>query len=209
MEMTPESLVIPTVFVVDDDAGMRAALRRLIAAAGLAVETYASAAELLEQCDLTRPGILLLDVMMPGMTGLELQESLLARGITSPVIFLTGSHSIPIAVAAIQRGAVDFVEKPFDNADLLARLQRALQIVADKHVAQVNRAEFERRLALLTPREREVMDHVVTGKTSKEIARALGASHRTIEIHRTRVMAKMEAASLADLVRMTMAQAPR
>jgi len=205
--MTTESRTIHTVFVVDDDVGMRAALRRLIVAAGLAVETYASATELLAELDLTRPGIFLLDVMMPGMTGLELQEALLARGITSPVIFLTGSNSIPIAVAAMQHGAVDFVEKPFDNADLLVRLQRALQVAVDKRVAQVNRAEFERRLLLLTPREHEVMDHVVTGKTSKEIARALGASHRTIEIHRTRVMAKMEAESLADLVRMTMAQA--
>jgi two-component system response regulator FixJ len=209
MEMTPKSLSMPTVFVVDDDAGMRAALRRLIAGAGLAVETYASATELLAQCDLTRPGVLLLDVMMPGMNGLELQETLLSRGVASPVIFLTGSNSVPIAVAAMQHGAIDFVEKPFENADLLARLQRALQMVADTHVAQVNRNEFERRVALLTPREREVMDHVVTGQTSKEIARALGASHRTIEIHRTRVMAKMEAESLADLVRMTMAQTPR
>jgi len=198
-----------TIFVVDDDAGMRSALRRMFAAAGLAVETYASAAELLAGCDLARHGVLLLDVMMPGMTGLELQEVLLARGVAVPVIFLTGTNSVPIAVAAMRRGAIDFVEKPFENSDLLERVQRALRRDTDLRAAQIDRGEYDRRLALLTPREREVMDHVIAGETNKVVARALGASHRTVEIHRTRVMQKMQAGSLADLVRMAVAHAKR
>jgi RNA polymerase sigma factor (sigma-70 family) len=204
--MCPSGNEFPgTVFVVDDDAGMRAALRRLFVSSGVPVEVYASAADLLGRCDLARPGVLILDVMMPGMSGLDLHRELLARGVTIPVMFLTASHSVPMAVAAIQSGAVDFLEKPFENADLLARAARAMQVAARQRAAQVDRHEFDERLSQLTPREREVMKHVVAGETNKAIARALGASHRTIDIHRSRVMEKMQAASLADLVRMTVA----
>jgi two-component system, LuxR family, response regulator FixJ len=203
--MTDRSDASPTIFVVDDDAGMRAALQRLFRAAGLQVETYPSAQELLDTCDLARPGLLLLDVMMPAMTGLELQAVLLERRVDLPIVFLTASHSVPMAVDAMRRGAADFLEKPFENATLVERVRQALQRVAGKPAARVSRVEYERRRGSLTPREREVMEHVVAGGANKVIARALGASHRTVEIHRTRVMEKMQAESLADLVGMALA----
>jgi two-component system, LuxR family, response regulator FixJ len=193
----------PRVFIVDDDDAMRAALHRLFKSSGFEVEAFASAQALLDHPDLSRSGVLLLDVLMPGMTGLELQEALVRRGPTPPVVFLTASHSVPMAVTAMQRGAVDFVEKPFENDDLVARVRRAL-LHAPRREDQARRAEYERRRAALTPREREVMDLVVTGKTNKEIARVLDVSPRTVEVHRFRVMDKMEAASLAALVAMAL-----
>jgi two-component system, LuxR family, response regulator FixJ len=202
--MTNRTDTSPTIFVVDDDPGMRAALQRLFRGSGLDVETYASAQELLDTCDLARPGLLLLDVMMPAMTGLELQAVLLERGVDVPIVFLTGSHSVPMAVDAMRRGAVDFLEKPFENDTLIERVRQALQRDADKPASRVSRIEYEHRRGLLTAREREVMQHVVAGEANKVIARALGASHRTIEIHRMRVMDKMQAKSLADLVGMAL-----
>jgi len=203
--MTSPSTTAPTVFVVDDDAGMRAALGRLFRAAGLRSETYASAQALLDTCDLTRHGLLLLDVMMPGMTGLELQAILVERRVNLPVIFLTGANSIPAAVDAMRHGAVDFLEKPFENATLVKRVRQAIQSTTDYRVARKNRFQYELSWELLTPREREVMEQVVAGKTNKEIGGTLGVSHRTVEIHRTRVMEKMQAKSLADLVGMALA----
>jgi two-component system response regulator FixJ len=203
--MTKQTNISPTIFIVDDDDGMRAALQRLFRAAGLDVEAYSSAQALLERCDLGRPGLLLLDVMMPAMTGLELQAVLVEKGVDVPIVFLTGSHSVPMAVDAMRRGAVDFLEKPFENAVLVERVRHALQRAAAKPAPRVSLSEYKSRHSLLTPREREVMEHVVTGETNKVIARALGASYRTIEIHRTRVMAKMQAESLAGLVGMALA----
>jgi two-component system response regulator FixJ len=145
---------------------------------------------------------LLLDVMMPGMNGLELQRALRERGVEFPVIFLTGSGDIPMAVEAMHDGAVDFLEKPFDNAQLAERVRRAFVGGPRRGPQTTTTREFARRKATLTPREREVMDQVITGKTNKVIARVLGASYRTIDIHRARVMSKMEADTLADLVRM-------
>ena len=194
----------PTVLVVDDDNLMRAALRRVFVAANIPVETFSSGDELLTGGDLRPPAVLLLDVMMPGMTGIELQGKLRQRGVELPVIFLTGFADIPMAVAAMRDGAVDFLEKPFDNAELVARVRKALARYTDPagQPARPSRADYERRLATLTPREREVTDLMIAGKTSKEIARELGGSFRTIEIHRARIMRKMSAANLADLVRM-------
>ena len=194
----------PRVFIVDDDDAMRAALHRLFKSSGFEVEAFASGQALLAQGDLPHSGVLLLDVLMPGMTGLELQEALLRRGPTPPIVFLTAAHSVPMAVTAMQRGAVDFVEKPFENDDLVARVRRALQH-APRREDPARRAEYERKRATLTPREREVMDLVVTGKTNKEIARVLDVSPRTVEVHRFRVMDKMEADSLAALVGMALA----
>ena len=193
----------PVIFVVDDDAGMRSALHRLFRSAAFDVETFASAQELLDRGELTRAGVLVLDVMMPGMTGLELQALLIERKVDTPIVFLTGAQSVPMAVTAMRRGAVDFLEKPFENDDLVKRVRQALRHVptSDDRALHV---EYDRRSALLTPREREVMDHVVAGKTSKEIGRALGVSPRTVEIHRMRVMEKMQAGSLAELVRMAL-----
>ncbi len=205
---------LPTVLVVDDDDFMRTLLRRVLTDAGIAVETFASAAELLAapalllptlSPALQGPAVLLLDVMMPGMSGLELQSVLRQRGIALPVVFLTGSSDVPMAVDAMRNGAVDFLEKPFDSAVLVERIQRALAggSAAPTPLAPHPNPGHALRLATLTPREREVFDSMITGKTSKMIARDLGGSFRTIEIHRTRVMSKMAAASLADLVRMT------
>jgi two-component system, LuxR family, response regulator FixJ len=190
------------VFVVDDDELMRSALRRLLQSAGLPAQIYASGAEFLSQASLDRPGCVVLDVGMPGMNGLEVQNQLRQRRPDLPVIFLTGSSDIPIAVAAMRDGAQDFIEKPFENADLLARIR--LAIAHDTHLrhGHVEREEVLRRFKSLTARERGVMELVVAGSTNKEIARSLGASHRTIEIHRRRVMEKMAAPTLADLVRM-------
>jgi len=202
--MRDKSDKVPMVFVVDDDDFMRAALKQVFLAARIDVETFASARELLEGCDFKAPGVLLLDVMMPGMTGIELQAALRDRGVRLPVIFLTGSGDIPMAVAAMRNGAVDFLEKPFENRNLVERVRQALDRAAQARPAARVRGDYERRLATLTPREREVMDLMITGMTSKVIARELGGSFRTVEIHRSRVMAKMGSATLADLVRMTL-----
>jgi FixJ family two-component response regulator len=196
----------PSVIVVDDDAPMRAALKRVFAAARFRVETYESGREMLDTCDFGRHAVLLLDVMMPGMTGLELQRALRARGVNLPVIFLTGTGDIPMAVEAMHDGAVDFLEKPFDNAQLVDRVRRAFMLPI-AHAAPVD-PDYPRRKATLTPRELEVMEEVITGKTNKVVARDLGASFRTIEIHRARVMSKMGASTLADLVRMVLASEP-
>ncbi|HVO87773.1 MAG TPA: response regulator, partial [Casimicrobiaceae bacterium] len=172
-------------------------------------ETYASAPELLDGADLTRTAVLLLDVQMPAMNGLELQEALNRRNIKLPVVFLSGTAGVPTAVSAMRAGAYDFIEKPFDNADLVARVRCALAqgIAAQQRDAEVK--EIMERIETLTPREREVLDVIVTGKTSKEAARVLGTSHRTVEIHRAHVVQKMRADSLADLVRMHMTVSAR
>ncbi|MDR3387056.1 MAG: response regulator [Rudaea sp.] len=192
----------PVVLVVDDDDLMRSALRRLLLAAGIATEVYASGNEFFAQAQLDRPGCLILDVRMPGMSGLEVQACLRQRDVELPVIFLTGSSDIPIAVAAMREGATDFIEKPFDNDDLLARVRQAIDRHSHRRREHDERHDVLRRLATLTARERSVLDLVVAGKTNKEIARDLGASYRTIEIHRSHMMEKMAAPTLADLVRM-------
>jgi FixJ family two-component response regulator len=191
----------PTVFVVDDDALMRAALKRAFLAAGVNVETFASGPDLLDHGDFGRHAVLLLDVLMPGMNGLELQRALHARGVNLPVIFLTGSGDVPMAVEAMRNGAVDFLEKPFDNMHLVERVRSAFARLQSPKPATGVAAEYGRRKEALTPRECEVLEEMITGKTNKVIARDLGASHRTIEIHRARVMHKMQAKTLADLVR--------
>jgi FixJ family two-component response regulator len=193
----------PVIFVVDDDEGMRSALHRLFKSAAFVVETFVSAHDLLARGDLDRADVLVLDVMMPGMTGLELQALLIERNVDTPIVFLTGAQSVPMAVTAMRRGAVDFLEKPFENDDLVKRVRQALRPAHTKDDRALH-VEYDRRTKLLTPREREVMDHVVAGRTSKEIGRALNVSPRTIEIHRTRIMDKMQAGSLAELVSMVL-----
>jgi FixJ family two-component response regulator len=190
------------VFVVDDDAGIRSALRRLLKLHGFAYELYASGSEFLDRADLQRTGCLLLDLRMPGMDGLQVQTRLNQRGIPLPVIFLTGTADVPMAVAAMRQGAADFIEKPFDNQLLLARVRETLRQAHTRIRHHADRDAVRSRCNSLTPRERQVLDLVTVGKTAKEIARALGASHRTIEIHRGHLMEKMGAATLADLVRM-------
>ncbi len=192
----------PAVFVVDDDAAVRRFLAGLIESVELCVEAYASAQDFLEAYEPGRPGCLVLDVRMPGMSGLELQRELTDRAIDLPVIVLTGHGNVQVAVHAMKAGAVDFIEKPFDNELLLDRIQKAVAGNVRAASERVKRNEIAIRLQQLTPRERQVLDLVISGETNKGVARHLDISERTVEIHRANVMRKMRATSLADLVRL-------
>jgi FixJ family two-component response regulator len=192
----------PIVMVVDDDSGVRNAMRALLKSVGLTAMLYASAQEFLAAYDPNQPGCLLLDIRMPGMSGMELQQELNLRGAVIPVIFMSGHADIPMAVEAMQHGAFDFLQKPFRDQDLLDRIQRAIAKDAERRVALGERARIKTHLESLTDREREVLDLLTLGKQNKVIAQQLGVSPRTIEIHRARVMEKMDAQSVAELVRM-------
>jgi FixJ family two-component response regulator len=192
----------PTVFVVDDDEAVRTSLRLLLKSVGLQVETFASAQEFLDQFDPDRAGCLVLDIRMPGMSGLELQQQLNERHSIMPIVFITGHGDVPMAVEAMQAGAVDFIQKPFRDQDLIDRINRALEKDKAMRGSLRERDEIRRRMSQLTPREREVLELVTQGKANKVIAGDLNVSQRTVEIHRARVMEKMGAASLAHLVRM-------
>ncbi|MCU7921854.1 MAG: response regulator transcription factor [Candidatus Thiodiazotropha sp. (ex Dulcina madagascariensis)] len=192
----------PTVFVVDDDQAMRNSLKWLIESVSMEVETFESADAFIGSYYPGRSGCLLLDVRMPGMSGLELQEYLQANQIAIPVIIITGHGDVPMAVRAMKAGAVDFIEKPFNDELLLESIRHAMALDVKQRDMQSQRAEIATRLARLTPREHEVMVMVTNGKANKEIATGLGVSSKTVEAHRARVMEKMEAGSLADLVRM-------
>jgi len=195
---------IPTVLVVDDDEGVRNSLRFLLKSVGLNTRALASAGEFLEEYKHNQPGCLVLDVRMPGMSGIELQQQLNLRGATLPVIFITGHGDIPMAVEAMQQGAFDFLQKPFRDQDLIDRIQRALERDARNRTALAQHARIRERLESLTPREREVLTLMTRGKPNKVMAAELGVSQRTVEIHRARVMEKTGADSLAHLVRMVM-----
>jgi FixJ family two-component response regulator len=195
---------VPTVLVIDDDEAVRSALRLLFRSIGLPVQVFASAQEFLPQYSLDQPGCLVVDVRMPGLSGLELQHELNLRGATIPVIFITGHGDIAMAVEAMQHGAFDFLAKPFRDQDLIDRVQRAMQQDAAHRLEFGNCARIRERLESLTPREREVLTLVTSGKANKVMAAELGVSQRTIEIHRARVMEKMQANSLAQLVRMSL-----
>jgi two-component system, LuxR family, response regulator FixJ len=190
-----------TVFVVDDDRAMRQSLQWLIESVGLAVETFSSARAFLESYDPRRPGCLVLDIRMPEMSGLELQDKLGAGGETLPIIIITGHGDVSTAVRALKAGAVDFVEKPFNGQALLDRINRALDLDRERYRTRTERIDTETRLSLLTPREREVLDLVVAGQANKAIARQLQISMKTVETHRAKVMEKMGADSLPSLVR--------
>ena len=191
-----------TVFVVDDDEAVRASLKLLLKTLGLPAQTYASAQEFLATFDARRSGCLVLDIRMPGMSGLELQGELNTRGAILPIIFITGHGDVPMAVEAMQRGAMDFLQKPFRDQDLLDRITEALAKDRAGRELLGNRERIRARFASLTPREREVMALVTQGKANKVIAADLDLSQRTVEIHRAHVMEKMGANSLAHLVRM-------
>jgi FixJ family two-component response regulator len=194
----------PTVFVIDDDDAVRSSLKLLFKSIGLPVQVFASAQDFLPGYVLDQAGCLVVDVRMPGMSGLQLQQELNLRGAMIPVIFITGHGDISMAVEAMQHGAFDFLPKPFADQDLIDRVQRALKKDAlnRNEIGQAER--IRERLQSLTPREREVLDLVTGGKPNKVMAADLGVSQRTIEIHRARVMEKMQANSLAQLVRMTL-----
>jgi len=189
----------PTVFIVDDDAAMREALQQLLEGAGLQVETYADGRSFLAACD-DRPGCVVLDMAMPGMNGYAVQAALCERGLLIPVIFLTGHPSISQAVRTVRAGAVDFLEKPVAGAQLLERVHDALTLDTQRRLDQQRFADVEQRLSLLSEREAEVLKLLVAGQKSKELARSLGISPRTVESHRAHIMYKMGATNLAELV---------
>ena len=202
--MASQSEQKPTVFIVDDDPAIRFAMQALMDSVNLEHEIFESGDEFLSKITEQRPGCLVLDIRMPGLGGLELQEELIKRGNTLPIIFITGHGDVPMAVDAMQKGAVDFIQKPFRDQELLDRVREALATDEERREEQQLHAEVNERLSRLTNREREVFDLVVTGKPNKVIAYELGVSQRTVEIHRARVMEKMQARSLADLVKMHM-----
>jgi RNA polymerase sigma factor (sigma-70 family) len=189
-----------TVFVVDDDASIRRALTRLIQSVGLAAEAYPGAQEFLDAYDADRPGCLVLDIRMPRLGGLDVQEILANRGIELPIIFITGHGDVPMSVQAMKAGAVDFIQKPFRDEDLLDAVRRAVARDAELRAARAQYLDVTRRVERLTPREREVFALVAAGKMNKEIAAQLGASEKTIKVHRARVMDKLRVESVAELV---------
>ena len=193
-----------TVHVVDDDDAVRSSLRLLLKSVGLPTVAHASAQEFLATWDGDQPGCLVLDVRMPGMSGIELQAELNQRGAIIPVILISGHGDIPMAVEAIQHGAFDFLQKPFRDQDLIDRVQRALASDAEHRQLLQQRETLKQRFESLTPREQEVLELVTQGKANKVMAGDLGVSQRTVEIHRARVMEKMGAQSLAQLVRMVL-----
>lgn len=194
-----------TVFVVDDDTAVRELLRISLKLAGYNVEAFKSAAAFLAGDVAACRGCLITDIRMPDMDGLELQEELVRRKSPLPVIIITGHGDIPLTVRAMRAGAVDFLEKPFAREAMLVSVGRALELHRQAAETAVTARQVLDRIALLTPREREVFDLVVAGKQSKVIAHELGAATRTIEVHRGRVMNKLKAQSLQDLVRMAIA----
>ena len=191
-----------TVFVVDDDAAMRDSLRWLVESIDLPVRTFKNAAAFLDEYSPDQPGCLVVDVRMPGMSGLELQEQLIAREISLPVIVISGHADVPMAVRAMKGGAVDFLQKPFDDQVLIERINNA--IGRDRRARQngLRQTDLAALFDRLTPREREVMELVVSGKANKQIAAILDRSEKTVEHHRAHVMRKMEAGSLAELVKL-------
>ncbi len=195
----------PTIYVVDDDAGVRNSLRWLIESAGFRAATYAAAKEFLKGYDWEVPGCLILDVRLSGQSGLDLQKQLIAKGIEIPVIMVTGHGDVPTAVRAMHGGALDFIEKPFNDQLLLDRVREAVALDIRNRAERAKRADIAARLALLTPREREVLERVVDGRANKQIAEELGISTKTVEAHRAHFMEKMRAESLAELVQLVKA----
>jgi RNA polymerase sigma factor (sigma-70 family) len=183
----------PIVHIVDDDPGFRDSLRSLLESDNLAVATYADPADFLERYLPDQPGCLLIDVRMPGLSGLQLQDELLRRGIRVPTIFITAHGDVAMAVAAVRKGALDFVEKPFDDESLIRRIRSALERDAAER-------DVKTRLAALSAREREVVERVVAGRTNKVIAKELGIAVKTVEFHRKRITDKLQVKTTADLI---------
>ncbi len=194
--------VAPMIFVVDDDPSVRTGLGRLLEAAGYAVETFASAREFLARAPQAGPGCLVLDVRMPGLTGLELQEALAATGRRISIVFISGYSDVPMSVRAMKAGAVDFLAKPFDVEELLTAIQRCVAKAVQALAEETRAEEVRQRVGTLTPRETEVFALVVTGMLNKQIAAQLGVGEKMVKVHRARVMAKLRAGSVAELVRL-------
>ena len=194
----------PTVFIVDDDAGVRKSIRELLVSVGLAVETFESAQSFLDAFDTARPGCLVLDVRMARMSGLALEAKLAEMGADIPIVFISGHGDISMAVNAIKRGAVDFVPKPYQEQQLLDAVNEALRRDALRRAAPLDASGFAQRLQMLSPREHEVLDLALKGHSSKAIARELGISHRTVELHRSHLLEKLEVASITELMRLNL-----
>ncbi|CAG7856771.1 hypothetical protein MCAMS1_01387 [biofilm metagenome] len=199
-EKMPNTLV----YLVDDDFSVRDSLSMLIESTGQAVRSFESADEFLNGFDPEQAGCLILDVRMPNMTGLELQEELSRRDFAIPIIFISGHADVPDSSKAFRAGALDYMEKPFDSEVLLNRMQEAIQKDLDTRVYQAEKRKLKKRLSTLTPREQEVMVLVVKGLSNKEAAKQLNVSNRTIDVHRAKIMEKMEAEDLAELTVMAM-----
>lgn len=202
--MASEKTLEETVYVVDDGPAMRESLGWLLQSVGHRAEMYSSARDFLENFDPERPGCIVLDVRMPQMTGLDLQNELAERGVEIPIVFITAYGEVSLAVRACKAGAVDFIEKPFSDHTLLEAIKQALEKDRALRHHRAARVEFEDRTARLTARERDVMQYVIAGKTNREIAKGLGLSPRTIEVHRGRLMDKLKVSSVAELVRLGM-----
>jgi two-component system, LuxR family, response regulator FixJ len=190
------------IYVVDDDDAVRDSLSLLLRTVGLPARTFGSAAEFLDGYEPDKIGCLVADIRMPGLSGLELQAELIERAIDVPIIFITGHGDVPMAVKAMKSGAMDFIQKPFRDQDLLDRINEGLERARSAHESQRETSEIKHRFEALTPREGEVMKMVVKGHANKVIAMDLGVSQRTVELHRARVMQKMGVRSLAELVRL-------
>jgi len=196
------------VYIVDDDEAMRDSLQWLIESQGLAVRTFAAAEDFLAACGDAMAGCIVLDVRMPGMSGLELYEKMNLRRCTLPVIFITGHGDVPMAVSALKKGAVDFIEKPFNDKELLRVIGQCLERESATRQQRQREGEAARRLAGLTEREREVMDLILAGKLNKQIADVLNISIKTVEVHRARIMDKMGVRSVAELVQAVLPHRP-
>ena len=193
---------VPTIYVVDDDDGMRRALDALLSTVGYTTVVFSRPSEFLATFSPDSPGCLVLDIRMPDMSGLEVQQQLNRRGSMLPVIFITGHGDVPMAVQAMKEGAFEFIQKPFRDQDLLDRINHALKLDGENRSTVARHADIQHRLETLTPRERQVMDLVVDGAANKVIAIDLALSERTVEIHRAKVMEKMGARSVAHLVKL-------
>jgi FixJ family two-component response regulator len=198
----------PQVYLVEDDEAVRESLQLVLESVGRSVQPYSSAAQFLEHWNPEMAGCLVLDIRMPGMNGMELQRKLNELNCMLPIIFVTGHGDVPMAVEAMQQGAVDFVQKPYREQELLDKIDNALALDAQNRESLQQRQEILARIESLTPRERDVMDLMIVGKANKVIAIDLDISQRTVEIHRARVMEKLHANSLAHLVRMALAANP-
>lgn len=198
IEQTPPTLV----HLVDDDASVRAAVEDLLASVGLGTRSYFSAADFLDRARLDEPGCLVLDVRMPGMNGLDLQQELQRRGLALPIIFITGHGDIPMSVRAMKQGALEFLTKPFRDQDLLDAIDQALRKAQDDHAQRRQLQELQTRLDTLNEGERAVLARVVTGLLNKQIAAQLGVSEITVKVRRAALMRKLQAGSLAELVKM-------